>query len=153
MVDAQSSQNTVEALALTGASTVVTAMGTDAWSAVRDGLARLFDRHDRSRKDVVLATLDDNEALFSRSHDPAEARAALAPLWTMQFRQLLDAHSQAVADLRALVDEMRPKLSQPPRQIVQNNTAHGGSTIFAVVDGNLNVRSGQEGTSVPDMSD
>jgi hypothetical protein len=134
MPDLQDAQNMLEALAATGATTVVAAMGTDAWQAARAGTARLFRRRGAGRQELVVAQLDDDAALAERAEDPARVREVLAGPWRLRLAALLREYPEAAVELRALIEAVSPQLSASRQATTQINNSHGGM-LFAVQDG------------------
>lgn len=124
-------------LAATGGRALVGAMGTDAWQATRNGMARLFGRQGPHRQAAVEAQLDGNIALVERASDPDLAREGLVPLWHMEPARLLEEHPDAEAELQELIAQMRDALPAEQQQWVQTNLARDNSTLFAVQGGNI----------------
>ncbi|MFE7568959.1 hypothetical protein ACFU76_18680 [Streptomyces sp. NPDC057539] len=125
------------ALALTGATTVVAAMATDAWQTTRTGMAVLFRRSGRTQQAAVEAQLEGNAALVAQAEDPERARQALLPVWQLQLEALLRRHPDATDDLRALVDEVRAELPRAEQHWVQTNIARDNGRIFASQQGDV----------------
>ncbi|WP_328792400.1 hypothetical protein [Streptomyces sp. NBC_00273] len=106
------------ALAASVGSGVVQAAGTDAWSALRNRLARLFGRGDRQQETVQLERLDRTAAELTAvgqdGNGPEgngnEERSRHGAAWRTRTEDLLegldpDARTAAAAELRALLDE------------------------------------------------
>ncbi|MFF4389108.1 hypothetical protein ACFY0G_20310 [Streptomyces sp. NPDC001552] len=106
------------ALAASVGSGVVQAAGTDAWSALRNRLARLFGRGDRQQETVQLERLDRTAAELTAvgqdGNGPEgngnEERSRHGAAWRTRTEDLLegldpDERSAAAAELRALLDE------------------------------------------------
>lgn len=103
------------ALASTAASTVVSALTTDAWERARTLVRGLWERHRPAEADDAERDVADARALLlgagHRDHtDRADARAGgetdPTAAWEERFRRLLDADPAAAAALTALVDEL-----------------------------------------------
>lgn len=113
------------ALALTGGTTVVAAMATDAWQTARDKVIQLFNR-DQARQAAIAVQLDGDNALVMQSDDPDRARQGLAAAWQLQMEALLARHHDAESELRAMVEQVRAELPQSQQSWVQHITANGG---------------------------
>jgi hypothetical protein len=125
--------DTVANLAVSGATTIVSAMATDAWHSVRDGVLRLFRRHGRDRV-AIEAQLDEDAELVERDEDPDAARGDLAGLWRRRLALLLAESPDAADDLSALIEQAGALLApQQTGWIQQNNIAlHGGRAEGAI---------------------
>jgi hypothetical protein len=134
MPDPQDAQQMLEALALTGATTVVAAMATDAWQAARARTVRLF--HHRTHDfPAVEAQLEGDAVVVARDEDAEAARQELVGPWRRRLVALLREDPDAAAELTALIHEVRRELPQAQRSWVQTNTAHGHGIVNAVQHG------------------
>ncbi|MCX4666704.1 ATP-binding protein [Streptomyces sp. NBC_01381] len=98
--------------ALTGA------MGTDAWAAMRDSVARLYGRSEEAE----AAQLDETRAeLLSGDQDQTLGAEAE---WRAQLNRLLSQHPRAAAELRDIVEEFGPLADGSPQVC---NEVSGGS--------------------------
>jgi len=136
MTSPQDAQQVIEALAMTGATTLVAAMATSAWQSARTGVARLLHRGGRALP-VIEDRLDSDAEIIKQAADPDGARKDLAGGWKQQLAQLLRESPESAADLAALIDQVRGEL--PPDQAgwVQANIATDHSVLNAVQHGNL----------------
>lgn len=127
-------------LALSGATTLVGAMATDAWQAARNKLAELVGRRDPAQEPKLKSQLDSSAELIAGAANAEQARQALVPMWHMQLEQLLQ-HDHSIADdLRRLIDDVRDSLPESQQnwvQNVQNNIAKNGGLVFASQGGNV----------------
>jgi hypothetical protein len=123
-------------LADTSAVTLVAAMTTDAWQAVRSGVGRLFGQLGADRQHGVEAQMDGNAELVARAVDVDRARESLVGLWRLELESLLSQHPEAAASLRELMDTARAALPAAQQSWVQTNVAYGG-TIYAAQGGNV----------------
>lgn len=128
-------------LAMTGATTIVAAMATQAWQATRVGVLQLFHR-DQTQQTSIAAQLDGDDVLVTQDSDADGARRALVPSWKLRLEKLLRQHPDAADELRALMAEVQAELPQPQQRWVQNNTSHDRGTVFAVLGGNLHLHRG-----------
>lgn len=142
MPDPQDAQQILEALALTGATTVVAAMATDAWQATRTGTARLFRHGGPARQEAAAARLESDAALVARAANAQRARLGLIPRWQLELEELLRDHGDAASEVQALVAEVRSLLTGMQETWVQNNIARDRGQVFASLGGNVIVHQG-----------
>lgn len=134
MPDPQEAQQVLEALALTGATTVVAAMATDAWQAARTGTARLFHRRGGTLS-AIEAQLDGDAEVVDRDEYADAARGDLVGAWKRRLIALLREFPEAGADLQALIEQVGGELPPAQRSWVQNNLATDHGVINAVQHG------------------
>ncbi|MEU0060475.1 hypothetical protein [Streptomyces sp. NPDC006334] len=127
------------ALAAAGGGAVVQAAGTDAWSALRGGVARVLGRGDAAREQGELERLDRTQAVLeAASEDEVErVRAAQAAVWQSRLELLLEElpegeRRQVVAELQALIE--------------QAGTAGGGSSVHNDFSGSTFEKSAVQGS-------
>ncbi|MCQ8836202.1 5'-methylthioadenosine/S-adenosylhomocysteine nucleosidase family protein [Streptomyces malaysiensis] len=127
------------ALAETGATTLVSAMGTDLWQGARDAVARLFRRHAQDRESGVVVLLDEDARTVGSvdGGDAGEARRELVPVWRRRLFALLTEQPEAAGDLRELVDRIGPQPSSGRQGWVQTNIARDQGTVYGVQGGNV----------------
>lgn len=120
------------ALAASGASSLVGLMVSDAWSAARGRVARLFARGgDEDQVAGELTAARDELAEADRNGDE-EHRVDIQEEWQLRLRRLLRADPGAAAELRALLDEIAP--AEPAAGgVVINNTVSGGTHHAPVI--------------------
>lgn len=120
------------ALAASGASSLVGLMVSDAWSATRERVARLFARggdEDQVAGELTAARAELAEA--ERNGDE-EHRADIQEAWKLRLRGLLRTDPEAAAELRSLLDEIAP--AEPSAGgVVINNTVSGGTHHAPVI--------------------
>ncbi|MEV5376974.1 hypothetical protein AB0L26_13520 [Streptomyces nondiastaticus] len=136
------------AVAAAGGSAVVQAAGTDAWTGLREQVARWFGRGDEARERVELERLDRTAGVLTAadsgpgpgrgSSDAARVRDRQEGAWQSRFESLLEGlpegERELVAEeLRALVKEYAAPAS-PEAQVSGN--VFRGPTAFQVGDGN-----------------
>ncbi|MDH6118662.1 hypothetical protein [Kitasatospora sp. GAS204B] len=138
MSDLHEAQQLVETLALTGATTVAAAMGTDAWQATRGWTARLFHRrgHDLGEVERQL----DNDAALVTGGEADAARSELVAPWRRRLLALLREDPQAVEDLQELIDLVRDRLPAAAPGMTQNVTASGHAIVNVVQGGDQHNR-------------
>jgi hypothetical protein len=156
--DPQDTQQILEALALTGATTVVAAMATNAWQAARAGTARLFRHDGPARQEAAAAQLEADAALVARAGNAERARRGLIPRWQLELEELLRDHGDAAGEVQALVREVRSLLPRAQQSWVQNNIARDHGQVFAAMGGNVIVHQGppeptEAGISARDQED
>lgn len=128
------------ALAMTAATTIVTAMATSAWQATRAGVARIFGRGDgaeagpgagaESGAADIEVRLERSAARIANAADPDEVRQAQVVRWREDLEDLLRERPDAAAELLTLVEAVRQQLPPDRPQWVQRIEAHDGG--FAV---------------------
>lgn len=141
MPDPQDTQQLLEALALTGATTVVAAMATEAWQAARTGTTRLFHHGGQAQQDAVEARLNANAALAARAPDMDRARQGLVPVWQLELEELMRRHPDAAGELQALVDQVQAELPRTQKDWVQTQTniARDHGIVYAVQHGTQHI--------------
>ncbi|MER6956394.1 MULTISPECIES: hypothetical protein [unclassified Streptomyces] len=122
----------VTLLAQSAGATLVTLMATDAWHRVRDGVTQLWRRTQPERAEIVAAELEAGRAdvLAAAAADDQETLDELRLQWQGLVRRLLVARPAAVAELRALLDQLDPGGSADARQITQHATASGQARVY-----------------------
>lgn len=139
MPDPQDAQQFLETLALTGSTTLVAAMATDAWHTACARIAGLFRRGDPGQQSAIEAQLDNSNALVTQAEDTDRARTGLVPLWQLQLEALLRRYPDAEDELRTMIAEVRSALPQAQQSWVQNITAHDHGHAYGAQHGNVNV--------------
>jgi hypothetical protein len=123
-------------LASTAASTLVAAMTTDAWRHVRDRLARLLGRGDRSTEAAVLAVLDEDAHALAVQPSMVED---VSVQWSVRLRDLLRVDPEAAAVLRELVAELPgPRYGVAAGRDVTIRADRGG-VAAGVIDGGVHM--------------
>ena len=89
------------ALAASGATTLVTLMATDAWTRVRDRVARLLGRPSAAED------LEAYRSELAAAHDDGDTEAAadVEAQWRRELRRVLAEDPAAAAELRAILAE------------------------------------------------
>ncbi|MFC9269130.1 hypothetical protein ACFTXJ_15340 [Streptomyces zhihengii] len=137
----------MELLALTGGSTVVAAMATDAWPVAREGTVRLFARRSEEQSAIVEVQLDSNAALVARSADAERVRAVLVPVWQLELESLLTDHPGLVDELGVLIARLESALPQAQQTWVQTGIAKDNAQLFQAMRGNVIVHQDEPGRS------
>ncbi|MFJ9772122.1 hypothetical protein ACIRVF_12870 [Kitasatospora sp. NPDC101157] len=129
-------------LATRGATTVVGLMATEAWAQLKPRVAALFGR---GREEEVAQELDEIRAEITEDPESIDAHV---PEWQARLRRLLRNDPEAVARLRAILDEFTPDAPSRPAAVVHNelrdmtvrgNVIQGGKVVQAeTINGNLN---------------
>jgi hypothetical protein len=122
------------AVAGAGGTAVVQAAGTDAWTGLRQRVARLLGRGDTQRESAELERLDRTAQALEEADTTGEAeRARLRQeaSWQTRFESLLESledseQQQVAAELQALVAEQREFAA---RQGVVGNTFNGPAAL------------------------
>ena len=100
------------ALAAAGGTAVVQAAGTDAWSVVRERLARLVGRGDAGREAAELHRLDETGRALAGGGPGSEELVRWESSWQTRIELFLDGlpaqeQAAAAAELRYLVEAAR----------------------------------------------
>ncbi|GLW69599.1 hypothetical protein Kpho02_18980 [Kitasatospora phosalacinea] len=127
------------ALAMSGATTIVAAMATDAWETVRDRVSTLLHRRGPEPRAAIEARLESSAELVSRGRDADRAREMVRGQWQLELEEFLAAHPEAVEELQEQLDSMRAALPEAQQQWVQNNTANGHGVVTALQHGTQHV--------------
>ncbi|WP_331747488.1 hypothetical protein OG365_40700 (plasmid) [Streptomyces sp. NBC_00853] len=104
------------ALAAAGGTAVVTAAGTEAWTGLRQAVARWFGRDEVQRENAELERLD-RTASALQTTEPGEvdrARLRQEVLWQARIETFLESLDGAERDLAA--DELRALVAQHSHQ-------------------------------------
>ncbi|MEU0213998.1 hypothetical protein ABZ281_02370 [Streptomyces sp. NPDC006265] len=120
----------VALLAQSAGTTLVALMATDAWHRARDGITQLWRRTQPERAETVAAELEaGREDVLAAAADDQQTLEELRLQWQGAVRRLLVARPAAVAELRALLDQLDPDGSVA-RQITQHATASGQARVY-----------------------
>lgn len=121
----------VALLAQSAGTTLVALMATDAWHRARDGITQLWRRTQPERAETVAAELEAGreDVLAAAAADDQQTLEELRLQWQGAVRRLLVARPDAVAELRALLDQLDPDGSVA-RQITQHATASGQARVY-----------------------
>lgn len=122
------------AVAGAGGTAVVQAAGTDAWTGLRQRVARLLGRGDTQRERAELERLDRTAQALEEADATGEterARLRQEASWQTRFESLLEnlensEQQQAATDLQALVAEQQAFAA---RQGVVGNTFNGPAAL------------------------
>lgn len=111
-------------LAATAATSMVSAMGTDLWPAIKRSVLRLLSRRFTRRADLEVA-LDQHAAAETALVDDV-ARARIVRFWAESLEELV---RQDLALLPELAD--LATVCAAARNGYQRNTARGSGTLYA----------------------
>jgi hypothetical protein len=132
--DPRDALGTLDVLAMTGATTVVAAMATDAWQDVRDWTARLFHRRGYDRK-AIEAQLDGDARLVELGGDTDDARQDFVGPWRRRLAALLLEFPEAETDLADLIERARDELPVTRQTWIQTNISMDHGITNAVQHG------------------
>ncbi|MFF4503288.1 hypothetical protein [Streptomyces sp. NPDC001401] len=128
------------------------ALGTDAWTSMRERVAEVFGRGIRERTEAALSRLDESALTLTdhgRPTDVARAGALLAASLTCQFEVLLDSVSDA--DREVVIGLLRVLLAMRDDSGVTSEAAgievhgniethsEGSSVAVSIVQGGLHM--------------
>ncbi|MGW3954685.1 hypothetical protein ACWEKM_27980 [Streptomyces sp. NPDC004752] len=129
------------ALAAAGGTAVVQAAGTDAWTGLRQTVARLLGRGDGPQTHSALRHLDETAAALARADQGFVEGVGIRQegLWRAWFGDLLESvdgpeRDCLVAELRALVKQHAPRAQADGGQVSGNT--FNGPTAFQIGNGN-----------------
>jgi hypothetical protein len=123
------------ALAAAGGSAVVQAAGTDAWTAVRQQVARWFGRGDPQREHAELERLDQTAGEL-RAARPAEVEQ-------VRIRQEAAWQGRMEALLESLEDVERARVADELRTLLAQQTSHSSASAGpsgVAIGGGVDVR-------------
>ncbi|MFI6010720.1 hypothetical protein ACIBAG_18205 [Streptomyces sp. NPDC051243] len=134
-------EQALTALAAAGGAAVVQAAGTDAWTGLRQAVARWFSRGDGQREHAELERLDRTaDELRSAEADQAERLSIREEAaWQARIEALLEnldqeERARAAEELRALLAEQTP---QSRASAGQGGLAVGGNADFRAEGGSI----------------
>jgi hypothetical protein len=136
------------ALAAAGGTAVVQAAGTDAWTGVRQQVARWFGRGNPQREQAELERLDQTAGQLEAA-GPAEVervRICQEAAWQGRIEVLLE--SLEVIERARIVDELRSLLAQ---QTSHRSVSAGQSGL--AVGGNVSVQADHGSAAAVTMGD
>jgi hypothetical protein len=121
----------VGTLAETGATALVTAMATDAWTQVRVRVARLLGRGDAERERAALDELDETYAALEVAIGDDESRDVQVELRAL-LRARLRSDQELAVQFLALIEDVREQLGQSTQPVVltQRAAANQGGTVI-----------------------
>ncbi|WP_330330947.1 hypothetical protein OHS33_15275 [Streptomyces sp. NBC_00536] len=121
------------ALAVSGATTLVNLMASEAWTQVSGRLARFFGRGGRDPEAAGAELEASREELRTALDGQDEDFAAdIETEWRNRLRRVLAADPAAAAELRALMDEIAPQAPAGTTVNVKNTVrggVHGGTVV------------------------
>jgi len=125
-------------LAEAAAVALVTAMGTNAWTSVRDAVVAVFRRGGTKGHDKIGDRLDDHASLVFDADDQAGERAALEPFWQLRFRELVNAAPECAPYLAEII-RVRDDAARPAAgtHLEQHTTVRDSGRAFVAQGGNV----------------
>ncbi|MGQ7747634.1 hypothetical protein ACUN29_03815 [Streptomyces sp. WC2508] len=122
------------ALAVSGATTLVGHMVSDAWAQTRERMARFLARGGET--DGVDEELEASreELIAARDGEDPDAAADIEDEWRLRMRRALRADPAAAQELRVLLDELAPR-SEGVSTVTINNSVTGDTQNSQVVQG------------------
>ncbi|NDZ78294.1 hypothetical protein G3I19_07095 [Streptomyces sp. SID10853] len=122
------------ALAASGATALVSAMGTDLWQEAKRLMDRVLAQARGSRRNELSAALNRQSTATRGAVD-----AGAVDYWTEALSQLLDRNRDIAQDVMALASLRTP---ERPDIVIQVNSATNSGEVFAVQHGTQNFSSG-----------
>ncbi|MFI1887293.1 hypothetical protein [Streptomyces jumonjinensis] len=122
-------------LAASGATALVGAMVSDAWSQARERVARFLARGEDPQPVDYAEELETFRTELVAAHDAedTEAAADIEDEWRLRLRRALRADPAAAEELRVLLAELAPQAAEPRTAVV--NTISGGTYHGPVIQG------------------
>ncbi|WP_405727483.1 hypothetical protein OG607_24785 [Streptomyces sp. NBC_01537] len=121
-------------LAVSGASALVSAMGTDLWQEAKRLMSRVLAQARSSRRNELSVALNRQS---TATRGAVDARAV--GYWTEALSQLLDRNPDLAQDVMALASLRTP---ERPDIVIQVNSATNSGEVFAVQHGIQHFASG-----------
>ncbi|KIF73280.1 hypothetical protein QR77_03470 [Streptomyces sp. 150FB] len=121
-------------LAASGATALVSAMGTDLWQEARRLMNRVLARARGSRRDQLSDALNQKSTTARGAVD-----AGTVDYWTEALSQMLDLNPDLAQDVTALASLRTP---ERPDIVIQLNSATHSGEVFAVQHGTQHFASG-----------
>lgn len=106
----------LSALAAAGGTAIVQAVGTEAWTAMRDRVARWFRREGGDEELTAMLLEMSRDDLLPDGHE-----AQFTAVWGETLRRLLAKNPAAAAELRRIVVEFAPTVSGSGRVVTCRN--------------------------------
>ncbi|MGY0487183.1 hypothetical protein [Streptomyces sp. WG-D5] len=128
------------ALATAGATALVQQMTADAWTRVRDGVARVLGRGRGGEEGAVVEELDAarEELLAAREAGDEETAADVTAEWRSRMRRTLAAHPEQADELRRILDELGDGGAAGPTVTYHvQNTITGGTHQVTIQAGSV----------------
>jgi hypothetical protein len=120
-------------LARSAGSTVVTLMATDAWERAREGVVALWRRVSPSRADGVEEELEAarGDLLTARENGDDLTEQELRDEWTGRVRRLLRERPEVASELRQILTDLDPELTDSvPRTLQMRAEASGSGRVY-----------------------
>ncbi|OLZ69366.1 hypothetical protein AV521_17695 [Streptomyces sp. IMTB 2501] len=121
-------------LAASGATALVSAMGTDLWQEAKRLMSGVLAQARGSRRTELSAALD-----RQATADRGAVDAVAVGYWTEALSQLLDRNPALAQDVMALASLRTPEM---PDIVIQVNSATNSGGVFAVQHGTQHFSSG-----------
>ncbi|WP_199546129.1 hypothetical protein [Streptomyces sp. N35] len=126
------------AVAAAGGGAIVQAAGTDAWAAIRSGIARILGRGEEGREQAELERLDQTRAELESAGAGAEServQTVLVTRWQTRLEVLLEQlpveeRQEVAAELQALVQQAQDRA---PVQSTHNDFSNATFTDSQVL--------------------
>jgi TIR domain len=137
-------------LAGSAAVALVTAMGTNAWTSVRDAVARAFRRAGAKGHERIGDQLDTYASLVASADDQEAERAALQPVWLRKLTELVDAAPECAADLAEVI-RLHHEAARPTAgtHLKQQTTVRDYARAFVAQGGSVFAHGDLAGPTVP----
>ncbi|MGP9022292.1 ATP-binding protein [Streptomyces sp. BR1] len=141
------------ALAVSGATTMVTLMVSDAWTQARGRLARVFSRgggDDDTGRLVDELQASREELLAARAAGDDEGAADIEEQWRLRIRRMLRADPTAAQELRELLGELGASSRGVRNEL--SGVVHGPSVQAAQIHGGITFHVQPQPSPGPDVT-
>jgi hypothetical protein len=117
---------------------LVTAMGTNAWTSVRDAVTGAFRWSGAKGHQKIGDRLDADASLVAAADDQVAERAALQPFWLLKLTELLNAAPECAPDLAEFI-AARDEAARPVAgtYLEQHTTVRDFAKAFVAQNGNV----------------
>jgi TIR domain len=125
-------------LAEAAAVALVSAMGTSAWTSVRDAVTGAFRRSGAKEHEKIGNRLDAYASLVAAADDQAAERAAVQPFWLLKLTELVNAAPECAPDLAEFI-RVRDEAARPAagKHLEQHTTVRDFGRAFVAQGGNV----------------
>ncbi|WP_306322284.1 MULTISPECIES: hypothetical protein [unclassified Streptomyces] len=127
-------------LATTVATTLVQQMTTDAWTRMRDRIARVLGRGGGGEEEAVVGELDEAREQLLAAREAGDEAAAddVAAEWRSRMRRTLGRNPEQAEELRRILRELDGGgLAEPSVTYHTHNEISGGTHQFTIQAGHV----------------
>jgi hypothetical protein len=128
----------LSALAMSGATALVTAAATDSWKEIRAGFRKWFGNGDQNREHLAERRLDEVATMIEQADESARegVRDTQILAWRTRLADLLEEKPDQAEELRTLIGRVEAVL---PDALEARVTAMGTGSVTTANSGGINV--------------